>query len=42
MAFINTNEMQLKSAEHSVKNKAKASSLITRNNFCMRPLYVSV
>lgn len=42
MAFINTKKMQFKSAEQSVMNKVKASSLMTRNHFCLRPLYVSV
>lgn len=42
IAFINTKEMQLKIVQQSVKNKAKASSLMTRNHICMRPLYVDV
>lgn len=42
MAFINMKKMQLRSSEQSVKNKTKASSLITRNHFCMRPFYVTV
>lgn len=40
MAFMNTKKMQLTSAEQSGKNKALMTTLMTRNCFCLRPLYL--